>query len=284
MCGMDRRTLLAKAAALILVSAIGFDVAAVSPGGTLARLQVPDVQNIAPHDSPGVDAGSTQGAATEAISSPIVDLRGGTDRQHRLLFEAVDRFTEAGLTLPQLQVAFTEGESSCRGHLGLFESQPRPRRITICSTLDFVVAHELGHAWVSVEAGADARQEMLKVLGLGVWYSPDTPWNQRGSEHAAVVIQQSVAGLALPSTLGATRIDRLAAYEALTGRVAPVLVDWLEAREIACSERPTFLSRGVPDATGRECGVASDIARSRIHASGAQTASKLPVTGSTVQA
>lgn len=53
--------------------------------------------------------------------------------------------------------------------------------------------------------------------------------------------------------LGPTRLRRLAAFEALTGTVAPTLVDWITGREMDCDDRPTPLSRSVPDRAGARC-------------------------------
>lgn len=185
---------------------------------------------------------------------PRVSISGGTDTDQASLQEAIDRFEAAGLRLPDLDVVFSTDEADCRGHLGTLESDVIPIRMTICSDLPFVYAHELAHAWIGANANQGQREELMEILDLDVWSELGTEWNERGSEHAAIVIQQGVAGLALPNALGPTRLRRLAAYEALTETVAPVLIDWLVDREVACDDRPTPLSRVVADRAGVLCG------------------------------
>jgi hypothetical protein len=53
--------------------------------------------------------------------------------------------------------------------------------------------------------------------------------------------------------LGEKTISKLRDFELLTGRVAPRLIEWMALHEASCGERPTPLSRGVPDSTGRVC-------------------------------
>lgn len=60
-------------------------------------------------------------------------------------------------------------------------------------------------------------------------------------------------GLPLPAQLGESRVRRLAAYELLTGRPAPTLVDLVESRAVPCELGPTDLSRGVVDTEGNSC-------------------------------
>jgi len=93
----------------------------------------------------------------------------------------------------------------------------------------------------------------MNLRGLEHWADQDVPWNRRGTEWAAVVIQQGLNGLPLPPALSNETKSRLDSFELLTGKVAPVLTEWIAERDVPCPDRPTDLSRPITDATGRTC-------------------------------
>ncbi|MGH8924986.1 MAG: hypothetical protein ACRDWA_10175 [Acidimicrobiia bacterium] len=170
------------------------------------------------------------------------------------LGEAVTAFSKAKLELPTLDIAFYSDHELCDEHYGLFRATPEPWQIRICSSdIGFVYEHELAHAWVTANVDEETRSAFMNLRGLSHWADSNVPWNQRGTEWAAVVIQQGLSGLPLPPVLSNEAKSRLESYELLTGGAAPVLVNWIKERDVPCSDRPTDLSRPIADRTGRTC-------------------------------
>jgi hypothetical protein len=184
---------------------------------------------------------------------PSIRVEGASAAQTDRLTLALQRFSESGLELPNLTVIFSTDPAVCKGHDGLFSTAFDPWRISICSPLDFVYEHELAHAWEHAMLSDRLRRQFMDLRGHTVWSGKDTPWIQKGQEDLAFVIQQGLSGLPLPRTLGGEAISRLKAFELLTGRPAPRVTEWIETSEIPCDERPTILSRSIPDAAGRVC-------------------------------
>lgn len=176
-----------------------------------------------------------------------------TPAQEQRLNQAVTRFDSIGLQLPELEVRFVSTEESCRGHDGLFDPTVSPWRITFCSDLDYVYEHELAHAWERANLTDDKRQAFLDERSLAVWSDRNVPWRERGVEAAAFIIQQGLLERPLPAALSSERRSRLVAFELLTGRASPRLRRWLRANEVPCADRPTAISRHLPDAAGRTC-------------------------------
>lgn len=185
--------------------------------------------------------------------SPTVVVEGATPAQADRLALALDRFAEAGLQLPDLHVEFPTDPEGCHGHLGLFALRHGTARILICGEEEFLYEHELAHAWEATSVSDETRAVFMEYRGYETWSSSTVPWQERGVEGAAFILQQGVAGIALQPTLSAEWISRLVAYELLTNRLAPRLSDWMSQRSVACSERPTPLSSSVPDAAGLHC-------------------------------
>jgi hypothetical protein len=216
--------------------------------------------------SPATPITNTTAAATVAepspqvreSPSPSIEVEGASASQTDRLTLALARFTEAGLELPNLKVIFSTDAAACKEHHGLFSTAFDPWRISICSPLDFVYEHELAHAWEHAMLNDQLRRQFMDLRGSTVWSGKDTPWNQRGQEDLAFVIQQGLSGLPLPRTLSGEAVSRVKAFELLTGRPAPRLTEWIEASETPCDERPTILSRSIPDAAGQVCSTASD--------------------------
>ena len=125
--------------------------------------------------------------------------------------------------------------------------------MSVCSGMDVTYEHELAHAWARWNLDPSERDAFMERRGHLAWNDHDLPWNERATEDLAVIVQQGVAGLPLPPVLGREWTARMDAYELVTGRIAPVLVDWLQARAVPCHDRPTPLSRAVPDTDGRIC-------------------------------
>lgn len=141
------------------------------------------------------------------------------DGGHRArLDRAIERFTRAGLRLPDLHVAFTD--DGCQGHLGLFDRDPTPWRVEICSDLEFVLTHELAHAWATANLDAPDRVAYTAFRGLAAWHNPDAHWRDRGTEDAAFVMQQVLMTTHIRPD-SSVWIERSEAYEQLTGEPPP---------------------------------------------------------------
>lgn len=186
-------------------------------------------------------------------ATPSVVVLGASSSQAARLALALERFRAAGLDLPGLQVEFPSDRGGCRGHMGVHRRHHGVAHIAICSDDEFVYEHELAHAWEAAHVSEELRRSFMELRGHPTWNDRAYPWRERGVEGAAFVVQQGVAGLPLPPSLSEEQVNRLAAYELLTGLPAPRLVEWMGGREVPCAERPTPLAGGLPDAGGAVC-------------------------------
>jgi hypothetical protein len=143
------------------------------------------------------------------------------DRAHRSrVDEAVARFARAGLLLPDVQVGFSDSDGACHGHLGLFDADSIPWRVDVCSDLDFVLTHELAHAWAAANLDDAERAAYLAHRGLTAWNDPDLEWRERGVEDAAIKMQQVLMAKHIRPDWSVW-IERRDAYQQLTGRPPP---------------------------------------------------------------
>jgi hypothetical protein len=180
-------------------------------------------------------------------------MRGGDPGDVSRLRRALTRFEDSGLALPDVDVTIHQDDSQCRGHRGLFRAGAVAWTISICSPTDSTFEHELAHAWERSQLTDAVRHAFMEFRGHEVWSGADTPWNERGQEGVAFVIQQGLSDVPLAPALSDEARSRMAAFELLTDQPAPRLERWMQSREVACSERPTPLSRRVPDQTGTRC-------------------------------
>ncbi len=146
----------------------------------------------------------------------LVFLNGTTAQIDRML-EAAERFHAVGLDLPDLEVSFHSDKGPCNGHLGLF----RPGEILICTHHEFIYEHELAHAWEHSHLEDGKRREFMELRDHDNWFDASRPWNERGGEDAAFIIQQGLLDEPLPTHLPSEIEDRLAAFEVLTGKQSP---------------------------------------------------------------
>lgn len=193
-----------------------------------------------------------------------VTVRDASPSQLIRLGQAFQAFETAGLDLPDLEIRFFTDDETCGAEHGRFDPTEDIWRIHICPTeIDAVYEHELAHAWELANVTDTQRHTFMRMLGYTSWSDRDLPWGERGVEGAASVIERGVAGLPLPPVLGREEMSRMRAYELLTGRPAPVLVEWIRAKEVPCQRRPTMLSGIVEDAAGRTC--TATVSRRRTH-------------------
>ncbi len=224
-------------------------------GSRIPALLLAAVCLIAITDSDG-QVEATNHATGDALGIASVTIRDATTSQVIRLGEAFQAFEAAGLELdlPGLEIRFFTDDETCGAEHGLFYTSEDAWHIHICPTeVDSVYEHELAHAWELAHVTDAQRQAFMRMLGYTSWSARSLPWSERGVEGAASVIERGVAGLPLPPVLGVKEVSRMRAYELLTGRPAPVLIEWLQAREVPCPKRPTMLSATVEDGSGKTC-------------------------------
>lgn len=161
--------------------------------------------------------------------SRAVQVHGASESDLMRVDAALARFEAGGLVLPPIQITFHEELGSCRGHLGLFHVSEGVSRIDICDReADFVYEHELAHVWIAHNVDEEMRMALEALLGFESWSDHNDPWNTRGVELAAVVIQQGLAGFPLPTEIPQQLLDRTRAYSLMTDRVSPQYAEWQE--------------------------------------------------------
>jgi hypothetical protein len=160
------------------------------------------------------------GSPVTVSLQPDVDVLGATAAQEARLTEAIAKFTNLGLALPDLEVRFFARNTACAGHLGLFEADFRPWRISICSAMDFVHEHELAHAWEFANVTDQDRDDFMAKQGLERWNHAEDEWSERGVEMAAFIVQQGLLDRPVGSS-SAEMQSRLEAFELLTGVPSP---------------------------------------------------------------
>ena len=130
----------------------------------------------------------------ETSIKPDVELVGGTTKQRRWLAEALNRFGQYGFALPDMTVQFVNGDndSLCDGYLGLFKPDLSSPVLLVCSDLEFVVAHELAHAWLWANLDTTDRKTYADHRNFSTWNDKNARWADRAAEDAAFVIQQTL--------------------------------------------------------------------------------------------
>jgi hypothetical protein len=134
---------------------------------------------------------------------------------------AVARYAEAGLDLPQLVVRFSGRDlSNCGGAPGRVYLDRDPIEVRMCWNSEFVLLHELAHAWEAHNVPA-AKHEPFMAMRNGVvsWAGLDVAWDERGREHAANVVAWGLLEDPYPisRTYPNDPDSLLAAFQFLTG-------------------------------------------------------------------
>lgn len=189
---------------------------------------------------------------TISVDDPGLTVGYASPSQLDRLGEAIAAFETAGLDLPDVEVEFGLDGDICGDAHGRFIASADVMRIQICSTeADWVYVHELAHAWIHTNVTDSQRRAFMELRGYTNWSDQNRPWNERGVEGAALVIQQGLTGLPLPPALSNEVVSRLEGFELLTGQVAPILVEWMETERFcegtARCERAFPPQKGVND-------------------------------------
>ena len=170
--------------------------------------------------APSVEVAVVEGTPAEQAPLTIVGARRG---QAATIEWAIDRYAEAGLPLPPLEIYVHDDRSDCDGERGVYKWNDTLNRIDMCVDTMFVLLHEIAHAWEVRYATEAARDEFTESLGLVEWRSDDVEWGDRASERAA----NTVAFGLLPRELSQNDVLANAAildrFTALTGVESPRL-------------------------------------------------------------
>lgn len=172
------------------------------------------------------DVTTTSGAGrNEAVADTdrIITVDADEERGHQLVEWAVDRYHQAGLSVPGADVHFNRGLDACRGYVGLHTVQSGRHRIDVCHpaqrSRERIILHEFAHAWVGENLTDVDREGFLTLRGLGTWRNADTDWKLRGTEHAAEIMFWGLSEQCrTPGRIGNDNHGTLtAAFEFLTG-------------------------------------------------------------------
>ncbi len=84
---------------------------------------------------------------------------------------------------------------------------------------EHTILHEIGHAWAANNLTDSQREAFVDSQGLGAWSNKETPWNERGSEHAAEIVAWGLGeGHGRPRWIPNNDLDSLTeAFQQLTG-------------------------------------------------------------------
>jgi hypothetical protein len=218
--------LLVRTAATIVTAIVVPVGAGVDAGDPVELPEAPAA--VAPAAATASPVGMAPAAAEVSVErvtvglTPTVAVRNADVDERLRVDEALARFRRSGLRLPDVEIVFHDDPVECSGHDGRFQRQFTPWRLLVCSEAEYVVTHELAHAWEAANLGAAARQAYVESRGLAGWDSAELSWRERGVEDVAIVMQQNLmAGwvdLASPRWM-----ERTDAFEELTGRRSPAL-------------------------------------------------------------
>jgi hypothetical protein len=163
-----------------------------------------------------------------AQAAATVSIDGGSAEHRRTVLDAIDRFERSGLNMPDLQITIHQDRSGCDGKQGLFRRSGQVGVIDLCYQGEFLVLHELGHAWERFNLDDADRDDFMQSTGAPAWRSADIVWRSRGAERAANAIANGL--LSVPLETAEYHTGWFAEFEALTGVVSPRLAELQPSR------------------------------------------------------
>ncbi len=138
----------------------------------------------------------------------------------------LDRFRDAGLTLPAMAIIVHDDDGPCDGNSGLYLPND-PVEVHLCTPgpddsrpARLTTLHELAHAWAESQLSTEERAAFLELRGLDVWYDSRIPRHERGMEHAAEVVSWGLMDEMIPiiRIYDAEPTQLSAAFDLLVGR------------------------------------------------------------------
>jgi hypothetical protein len=161
--------------------------------------------------------------AADGTIGPGVVVSGGTPNQFDMGRWAVERFANAGLEPPAVEIEFHGDPSGCGGHFGL----ARDGHVDVCTTLVNVMArrallHEMSHIWLDQNLDVDVRKRFMEMRELPSWNASGDPWELRGYEQGAEIIAWALGERILTPQVPDIEPTLLArGFELLTGSAPP---------------------------------------------------------------
>ena len=153
--------------------------------------------------------------------SPAITFVGGSVAERRTVEDAVGRFVEARLPLPDLEIRIRHGKAACGGSMGRFHPDPPRPNIELCFDREFLALHELAHAWEHFNLDDAARDKFVLLSGADAWAGRAVPHSHRAIERLADTIAFGLLSVA-PSARDLCD-PKIALFETLTGAPAPRL-------------------------------------------------------------
>jgi hypothetical protein len=150
-----------------------------------------------------------------------------TSEQVALVTEALARFAEEGLELPDVTIHLHSDRAKCAGSSGVpgngyYTTRGDEHIVHTCGS-PAVLYHELGHVWDRYNLDDDTRNAIMEQRGLVTW--SHEVWNQACGEHLASIIAWALEG-SYPASIGYFDLADLdATYELATGRRSPFMIE-----------------------------------------------------------
>lgn len=169
--------------------------------------------------APAAPAGPEESAGTNPPAPDAPGIYGADAELTAEIESAMARFDSAGLTLPELRIYAHATNEGCQGHIGLFNGDQSGNRIDLCVRTEYLILHELAHAWEHHFMTESTREAFLDHTGLTTWNHIETDWDERGIEAAAQAIAWGL--LDTPITNADAFPEELHQFELLTGIASP---------------------------------------------------------------
>jgi len=164
---------------------------------------------------------------TDSTEPPQIEtvavVYGADDSQEVAIARALQRFEDAGISLPSLEIYQHDSASGCAGHDGLFTPRESIDRVDLCTDSPYILLHELGHAWVENFASQDARDALLDSFGGGEWSGSNVEYRKRGAERAASVLAVGLIDTEFDAAWVSMNRELLDRFRILTGVESPRL-------------------------------------------------------------
>ena len=149
-------------------------------------------------------AGSGQDLPGNDAAPQRVTIDSSSPEWARRIEWGLDRFADAGLSLPAMAISVHDDDAACDGYSGLYLPN-EPAEVHLCTPgpvdsrrVKLTTLHELAHAWAESQLGAAERAAFLELRGLDMWYHPRLPPHERGAEHAAEVVSWGLMDEMIP--------------------------------------------------------------------------------------